>query len=344
MLRKTALMFLILILGVSSLWATASEAGAIFLVILPGGAVGMAGAYTALDGDLWATYYNPAGLASMDRKGFIGQHANWLRGIGEENDMYFEYAAAGMPYKGGYLSLAIMYLNAGLIQAIDANGNLIAEYSPFDFAISLLYSRKLNENLYVGGGLKYIYCFLVPEWIMRDYFNVPGGGVGMSYALDAGVLYKVPKTDLSFGASIANLGPGLRYASSSTSDPLPITLRLGMSYKYDVLKNGVIVFTPSVDVVKVFAFASDEEINWDNELKDIWYEGGFQATYSSFFYLRAGYFYDEVGDRIGPTYGGGFKVNLGKSGAVLKIDISIDSQIYAIDDIENYRISFDLYY
>ncbi len=337
-------MILLFFLFVSlSLWGTASEAGAIFLAILPGSPVGMGGSYTSIDGDLWSTYYNVAGTATLTRRGLSGQHSNWLKGMTDDDDMYYEYAALGMPYRNGFLFLSIIYLNAGTIQATTENYQVIDEYSPFDISIMIGYSKKLSENLLVGFGLKYIYCFLVPEWIMREYFNRPGGGAGMSGAIDAGVIYKIPKYNISMGASISNLGPPLTYASSDTKDPLPITLRLGVSYYYDVLSNGVFVLRPTIDVIKVIAKSTDSDWNVDDELKDIWYAGGVELIYSSMFYLKGGYFYDKVGARIGPTYGGGVKLGLGKTGAEIKIDVSIDSYIYDFD-VENYRISFDFYY
>ena len=69
---------LILLTSISPL-AAQSEAGAIFLLISPGArAGGMGEAQVAVANDVYASYWNPAGLAFLEGSEMAIMHVNWL--------------------------------------------------------------------------------------------------------------------------------------------------------------------------------------------------------------------------------------------------------------------------
>ena len=91
---------LILLTSISPLTAQ-SEAGAIFLLISPGArAGGMGEAQVAVANDVYASYWNPAGLAFLEGSEMAIMHVNWLPNLAD--DLYYEFLAfrRHFPYLG----------------------------------------------------------------------------------------------------------------------------------------------------------------------------------------------------------------------------------------------------
>ena len=91
--------------------------------------IGMGGAYTALADDSSAVYWNPAGLARMDKKDFSISHAEL--GLGTRED----FLAYAHPTSRGPLAAAMTYLSHGAIAARDParrpTGNYPASHPAF---------------------------------------------------------------------------------------------------------------------------------------------------------------------------------------------------------------------
>ena len=88
--------------------------GAIFLLISPGArAGGMGEAQVAVANDVYASYWNPAGLAFLEGSEMAIMHVNWLPNLAD--DLYYEFLAflpRHFPYLGT-LGGHIIYLNLG---------------------------------------------------------------------------------------------------------------------------------------------------------------------------------------------------------------------------------------
>ena len=102
---------LLLCCAVAQLWAV-GEAGAIFLLIAPGaGPAGTGEAQVAKADDVYASYYNPAGLGFLKGKEAAGMHVQWLPNLA--TDLYYEFLAyrhyiEGLGSVGGH----IIFLNS----------------------------------------------------------------------------------------------------------------------------------------------------------------------------------------------------------------------------------------
>ncbi|MGC9367423.1 MAG: PorV/PorQ family protein [bacterium] len=332
----------------STAYASTNQAAAIFLTIFPGARpVGMGGAYVAVADDGFANYYNPAGLGFIDRKSFSLMHSNWLPGL--YPSMYYEYLGVIYPISDmGTFGGNIIYLTTGETEATDESGNTIAKFRTFDLAVQLNYGLKLTSDLSGGIGIKYIYSYLAPSWLVSQLLNTKGGGAGMSWAIDGGLLYKTPIKGLSLGAAIQNIGPGLSYTETGEKDPIPQTVRIGTSYHWfsqeqtdDTTKIPVNLWEirASFDLVKVVVGIMDElkakeyDYIWD----DTWKAMGLEFGYYEMIFVRLGYFIDEAGSRKGFTYGGGIKFRN------FNFDIGIDSPLYDFPTT-NYRFTLDVWW
>ncbi len=312
----------LLLLIPAFLAADSFDAGAVFLLIFPGArATGMGAAFSALADDATASYYNPASVARFQRPEFTLIHSPWLPDLAP--DMYHDFFGAVYPLPGdrGVVGGHLIYMNLGQVEVTEP---VPAAWTPYSIALQVTYARAVQPHLYVGVGGKVIYDFLAPEDVLRAIFqsNVAGGNAA-SVALDAGVLYEGPY-NLSFAATLQNLGPSLRYTSLDTvGTPLPELLRVGVGM--DTTLNELFRFRFGVDFHKVIVNILNDYRNWgvDTILKDTWVSTGLEINYGKFVALRVGYFLDETGARKGVTWGGGIRFGN------FAVDFADDSRIYA---------------
>jgi hypothetical protein len=306
----------------------ASQAGAIFLAIYPGARPnGMGTCFTGIADDAMASYYNDAGLGFQNKDDVTLMHSSWLKGL--YPDMYYEYLGFVRNIAGGTIGGNIIYLTTGETDAVDPYGNHIAKFRSFDLSSKISYGTKISDNLSLGVGGKFIYSYLCPAWIIFKVLQEKGGGYGTSWGLDLSVLYKTQIRGLDLGASLQNLGPNISYLETGKSDPLPRTLRLGIAYKIiDTPSNRLRV---SGELTKIIVGIT-RDINY--EWKDTWKAVGIEYSFSDFLTVRAGYFRDKEGERVGPTFGGGLKMR------GLRFDIGVDSAIYDFPT-QNYRFSLN---
>jgi hypothetical protein len=299
--------------------------GAVFLLIWPGARpTALAGSFAAIADDPTACYYNQAGLAFIDRTMITLQHANWLPAL--QPDMYYEFAGIVKSYSFGTLGLNIIYLTTGKTMVVNEEGIALGEYTTFDISIGFNYGFQLNSKVGLGMGWKIIYSYLVPDWVIRKMpeLGIEKGGTGITYAFDAGVLYK-PFEFLNLACVLQNIGPNIGYTQSGSDDPLPYTLRL--AGKFNPIQNKIITITLTADVTKILVgmFAEEDNSFFDNlqyELETAWKSIGLEINYYGFVNLRTGYFIDQEGARKGITYGGGVQVG------DFSLDVGIDQAIY----------------
>lgn len=357
-MKKFAIILFSLFFTAVSVFSTASQAGAIFLMIYPGArAMSMGGAYTAIADDALASYYNPAGLGLQDKKDVILMHVEWLPAL--QAGMYYEYLGGVLPTEYGNFGASIIYLTTGETYATD-DSDPTGRWRTFDFALSISYAYKLRENLSLGSTGKFIYSFLAPDWVVQQYLGNSTGGQGQTIALDIGALYTVNNA-VDLGLSISNMGPGIGYLENGQKDPLPLSIRLGASFT--VLENELNKLLIATDINKVvagwdfdslpdnaFSFSFTDLIDrangdssdsltlsWlEREVLDTWLSLGMEYVYYDLLALRGGYFLDYIGRRKGFTFGAGVIIN-----HMIRIDLGIDSNIYDFDT-SNYRISLGM--
>ena len=322
-MRKSILALFVSII----LLGNSMEAGVVFLMIYPGSRpTGMGGAYAGIAEGPLSTYYNDGGIAFETKNCATFQHVNWLMGL--YPGMYYEYAGYIHPMaSGSNMGFAFTYITTGETEATDATGNTIARFRNYDLSAKVSFAKAINEKLGVGVGFKFIFSFLAPDWIVRMIDpNFEGGGYGQTWALDAGVLYKINKA-VRLGAALSNFGPNIGYVEGGGSDPIPRTIRVGVA---DYLVNTDyhrLIF--AADLTKIVVGLTRD---FHDEWFDTWKSIGIEYTFNNFAAFRAGYFVDNNGQRIGKTFG------IGIAHKTFSFDISADNSIYSFDT-SNYRLT-----
>ncbi len=366
MRQKACWLVLVALLGVAS---ASQNPGAVFLMIWPAARpTALGGAFAAIADDASSVYYNQGGMAFLENTHATLMHCNWLPGLYQ--GMYYEYAGLTHQLKGyGNVGANIIYLTTGETDVVNERGDFLGRYTTFDVAVAGGYGYPVLPNLGVGMAAKFIYSFLVPEWVwgLMPELLISSGGTGITWALDAGVLYK-PFSFLHAGLALSNIGPNIAYTSSGESDPLPRMLRLGVAY-YPVQNNLVSVgITPEITKILVGMFYDTTGTKsfgrkLQEEMRDAWKSVGVEAKFINLLSTRVGYFEDLTGQRggivlekEGQTYhyglgdvltrkdlgtfkSMGFCFGAGLEFARFQFDLSLDQLIYDFPT-SNYKFSF----
>ncbi len=184
---------LLLCCAVAQLWAV-GEAGAIFLLIAPGaGPQGSGEAQVAKADDVYASYYNPAGLGFLKGKEAAGMHVNWLPNLA--SDLYYEFLAYrhyidGLGSVGGH----IIYLNLGEQIGMDEFGNPTTNWSSYMAAISGSFGTLLSETSAIGFNFKVFHQKLSDHVVG----NEEGKGYSTDFGFDIGYLKKFKQSKATF--------------------------------------------------------------------------------------------------------------------------------------------------
>jgi opacity protein-like surface antigen len=274
-----------------------------FLKITPGArAVGMGGALTAIDGDVYSTYYNPAGVARNSNNGQVAfNHASWLA------DMSYDYAAAALNIQGMgtlFATLTSFRVPEDKVRTFtnpEGDGRF---WDAGAIAIGLGFARQLTDRFSIGFQAKFIH---------ESVWNSSSNG----FAVDVGTLYETPFNGLKIGAAITNFGTQMQLDGRDIQfnyDPnddinsgpnnipatyqtagfdLPLTFRIGLAM--DLVKNRFIRVTGAIDA------------NHPNDNTE-YINSGLEVAYDEMFFVRAGYrsLYKDNSEE-GLTFGGGLK-------------------------------------
>ena len=198
---------------------------------------GMGGAFVSMFGDANSLYWNPAGLARLERNELIMIHSTWLA------DMNFDYIGAVATLGNmGSVGFSVTMLNVGEMEVttVKSQDGTGLYFSSYDLATSFHYSYAFYDKFALGGTAKFIH---------QKIWNESASG----YAFDLGTLFITPFKDIRLGMSISNFGTKMqmdgrdmlifhdpdetkqgnndRITGEISTDywTLPLTLRLGLS-------------------------------------------------------------------------------------------------------------------
>jgi len=319
---KTTLILLILLIPALAL--AVSEAACIFLLIEPGSrSGGMGQAHVAQSDDGFSGYWNPGAMAFNRKSQVAWMHTNWFGDIAEINDIYLEYVGyhTYSPSLDGNIGAHIIYLTYGEQDQTDANNNLIRTFSSYEIAAAISYATQLSEKLGVGGSFKFIFSNLSP--VGTGNTETGAKGQGISYAFDFGVKYKnLLLYGFDIGANLQNIGPDITFINESQSDPLPMNLRAGLSYRvHDAFGIDPAFYQLTVNADMNKLLANDDFVlarlvtAWTDDTSKQEIDATILSLGTEFIYwellaLRAGYIYDKAGSIMGPSFGVGVRYSI----------------------------------
>lgn len=237
-------------------------------------AMGMGESHVAATEDLYASYWNPAGLARLQQPQLALMHNEWFAGINHE------FIGFALPIGDiGTVGASANFLSFGELQGRDRDGNETTIFRPYDLALVVSYARDVTPALAFGANAK-----LLREQIADE------SGTGMAF--DFGGLYTFAKLPLSLGFNAQHIGPRVRFVEEAFG--LPFTFRFGAAYR------------PWGDA---FMLTADVVRPSDN---DITTGVGAAYTIANILQLRTGYKYKLGGNDLGGTSGltGGFGLTL----------------------------------
>lgn len=176
-------------------------------------ALGMGGAYTAIADDSEAIYWNPAGLARMEKRQASVSHAELGNG-NRHNFLAYAHPTSRATFGG-----AFTYLSYGSIAGRDSLGRPTGSYNASDAAAAFAAGVK-TEVVDLGASVKYVRSHIASS-------------EAQGAALDAGVKRELPvgKGKVLLGAAVRNLGPGLKYVDQRND--LPLRADFGAAYRFE---------------------------------------------------------------------------------------------------------------
>jgi hypothetical protein len=283
---------LIVLLLVLSLAGTASaelsktgSAGAQFLKIGVGSKYqGMGEASVASVNDVYAMYWNPAGLVEVENMAVSFTNVNWLLDI----DLNYVAAAKYFEDVGVFgISAAILSMDDQEITTFVEEDGTGSYYSAASYAVGITYARQLTDRFAFGGTVKYI-----EERIHNERAR--------GYAFDFGTLLYTGFRSLRLGMSISNMGPNMKFTWTdldvrynqvssqlkTTPYDLPMLFKVGLAYDF--------IFGPK----SLVTLSADLRHPNDNIQQG---NLGAQFAYDEKFFLRGGYKlnYDEESLSLG---------------------------------------------
>ncbi len=305
--RAGGVLFGILLVSFSSAFAQSKvgTTSAPFLNIAVGArAVGMGGAYTAVADDPTALFWNPAGIAGIDKFAANMVHSDWLL------DLNFNVLSATLPISDvGVLGTQATFLTMPdqeitTTQQGEQDGTGLF-YSAGSMALGTTFAREFTDRYKLGLTVKY-----VREWIWHES--------AQTIALDVGTVYRTTLNDLKIAMAITNFGGDMRMSGrdlvhfsdvdpsrSGNNDrvisewrtdkwPLPLNMRFGLAM--DVIKKSDQRLTAAIDA---------QHPNDNRESVNLGAEYGYREQ----FFLRTGYKSLFLPDsEEGLTAGAGLKV------------------------------------
>ncbi len=256
-------------------------------------AVGLGESFVAVANDPSAIYWNPAGLASMQRREIAESHVEWPA------DIHYDHVTLVLPSRrlGGSIALQMGVLATKIEETTELNPfGTGRNFTYSDVLIGASYARRWTDKLLVGAGAKYL---------REDLGSQIGGPLTKAFLFDMGSIYYLGIGSIRIATSLTNFGSELkpegRFVSPYSGeirqydgfDP-PLMFRYGVAF--EPIENASQRLTTSFEV--------DQPADNQQTIK-----AGAEWTYQHTFALRSGYNFRA--DELKFSAGAGFNTDFG---------------------------------
>ena len=257
-------------------------------------AVALGEAFVAVANDPSAIYWNPAGLASMQRQEAALNHVSW------PGDINYEHLAYVLPVRrlGGSFAFQLGVLSTELKQTDESHPfGTGTTFTYSDVVAGVAYGRRWTDKLLVGAGIKYV---------REDLGSQVGGPVTTAALVDLGSIYYLGYGSVRIATSLTNFGPEMAPGGSFVSatgetrnydafDP-PIQFRYGLAF--EAIENSQQRLTVATEITQ----PADNAPSAKAGLEWYWQRG---------FALRTGYNFNA--DVLRFSAGAGFVIDVGRA-------------------------------
>ncbi len=208
MKNGAAALFFLLFCGIRFAAAKASSPS-IFLDSALAKPKSLGGAFTAVDGELYSLFFNPAGLGSLTERqvsfSYQGGRANATTGC-------FEIAR---PLGNGTFGFEAKYFDAGNVSSGIVSGSAAAVSLESDLLLTAAYGYFFTMNFSAGLTMKYLKSEKIGKFSSA------------ASAIDFGLIFR--RKLFSMGFALKNVGGGINYSDGKVA--LPLSARLGFAYR-----------------------------------------------------------------------------------------------------------------
>jgi hypothetical protein len=242
MMRKSFLILGLWLLFSVPAWGT-KYAGEFLSLGVGARALGMGGTFVGVADDATASFWNTAGLDSLDRRELSFMHAETFGSLLDQ-----DFIALAIPLREATSSSALAFslqrLGGGGVKITDLEKKgqeisdtnrviLLREESHADYALFFSYAHQLHPRLLGGVNLKVIY---------RDVVTTSAWGVGA----DLSFLAK-PYSFLSVGANLMDLTSSFLFYDNGTTETINPTTKLGLALNHRI-KDFYLILAADADV------------------------------------------------------------------------------------------------
>lgn len=261
-------------------------------------AAGMGGAFTAVAEGATATYWNPAGLIDVTKGAIEFSHFEWYQDITVEH-LSFAYNIND----NSAIGIFATYINYGLINGYDINGQSTDQLNASDWVGGVSLSFKLADNFSIG---------LNGKFINQTLDNTNGNAMAADFG------FKFTADRLSIAGYLGNFGTDMDF--NGYKEKLPTGGRIGIALR----PYGNKILT-AVEVEKQF----------DGNLI---MRQGVEYTFKEQYFIRTGFNYiPDAQNSIGSglTFGAGVDLN------IAEINYSFTpSENYSSEEIHRISLAF----
>lgn len=170
-------------------------------------ACAMGEAFTAVADDATSCYWNPAGLAQLERVDLVAMHNWWFVGIKQE------HLSFAFPFLGNAIGISATYVDFGKEDKTDVDGKLVGEFNSKSTLIGISYACNFFKKIFFG----------ITAKGLQDSIDESTKKI---YTGDVGILIK-PFNLISFGAIAQNIGN-----VKIDADPLPYNVKVGVAIRF----------------------------------------------------------------------------------------------------------------
>lgn len=286
--------------GIFSSEPSSTEGGLTLLLPIGSRAVGLGRAVTAFQGSESA-FWNPAGLARIDKGRFVVLRGNHLAGEATA----FSLILARQPL--GTITLSYQLLDLGDQDFRDKDGNVLGTVSFRDHLGIVSFATQVLPWLDTGVNFKVFQTRAACRGQCTD-----SGVTGTTYFLDVGLLaFPIQDVPFRIGLMVAHAGPDLQLINVEQADPLPTRLRAAGAY--EILHH----FLDRADM-QIWATAELEDRVRDLGSPVLYLGAEFVAGEGDQIQVRTGYGQGQTGQPAGMAVGLGinyqqFEIGIGKA-------------------------------